>query len=110
VAFVVLSGAVGCGVAAGSDSPMPAPRGAVSAARPAVPKYRLVRPAVVIVYVTSDAPYFQVRVRMNRALPTDRQVKVPVAIRVAGQRSLTQTVTLRSSHGADIAGLGCGTR
>jgi hypothetical protein len=33
----------------------------------------MVREPVVVVEKTSDAPYFDVRVRMNRSLPTDRQ-------------------------------------
>lgn len=49
----------------------PAPRRAHDA--PTKLRYRLARAPIVIVYATSDAPYFQVRVRMNRPLPVDNQ-------------------------------------
>jgi hypothetical protein len=56
-------------------SPAHPPEAAIApTSAPATARFRLTREPVVLVEGTTDgAPYFQVRVRMNRSLPVDRQ-------------------------------------
>jgi hypothetical protein len=54
---------------------------------------------LVIVYPTDEAPYFQVRVRMNRALPTDREgVRANFLVGTSGSDDSPSPFGLRSRH------------
>jgi len=61
-------------VVAGASPARPPDAVIAPTSAPATADFRLTREPVVVVEGTSDgAPYFQVRVRMSRSLPVDRQ-------------------------------------
>jgi hypothetical protein len=74
-AVLTVTSALSVGVVVASTSPARRPEAVIApTAAAATAGFWLTREPVVVVEGTTDgAPYFQVRVRMNRSLPVDRQ-------------------------------------